>query len=163
MLLGKHNPDVKEKTVMLEPQLQDLAMREHYMSGNEWNQSTFQSMNLCWYALNQTKKLGSLLMPPRMALGRCCSRWTEKTRLDFYGICYKTDGWAWKKHAWVYVKFRHGLQMYEIFQAHVSSLTEQKLAYRITFLLIYIIICIYVCIYTLTCKGIWIICLYNQA
>lgn len=47
MLLGEFSPDVTAKTVMLESQLQDLAMREHYMSGNEWNQSTFQSMNLC--------------------------------------------------------------------------------------------------------------------
>lgn len=37
MLLGQFHPDVTANTVMLKPQLQDLAMREHYMSGNEWN------------------------------------------------------------------------------------------------------------------------------
>lgn len=37
-----------------------------------------------------------------------------------------------QKHAWLWIKFRHGPWMYEIFQVYVSFVTKPKLVFRIT-------------------------------
>lgn len=137
---------------------QKLRCSSHSYKTLPWGSTTWVGMNGTKAHFNQWSYADMLWIKQRnLGLYWCLQGWPwggavpgEQKRRAWISVASVTRRVAEpeKKHAWLYIKFRHGPQMYEIFQAHVSSLTEQKLVFRINFS--YIHYNLYICVYIYT-------------